>query len=102
MRAFAELTLHDGIVRGVDRPAASELILEVDARRNPWGPVGVFRVRFTGVREVFGLDTLLGDVWLYEEVHLALHGCFDYRVLFWRSDFRVIAQEVVFEEICGS
>jgi hypothetical protein len=94
MRDFSKVTLHDGVIKSSERPDASVLELVVDASRNPWGPRGVFRVRFTGVRMVEGTQTLVGDDWLYEEVHLHPQGRFDYRVLFWKSDFRVVADEV--------
>lgn len=99
MRAFAGNTLHDGVVLAVTRLTPSELLLEVDATRNPWGPVGVFRLLFVGVREVEGIEDLVGDDWLYEEVHLHPGAGFDYRVLFWKSDFRVVADEVEVEQL---
>lgn len=102
MQAFADATLHDGVVRAVDRPSPSEVVLDVDATRNPWGPVGVFRIRFMGVRLVEGIDDLVGDDWLYEEVHLHPDGGFDYRVLFWRSDFRVVADDVEVQPLAAS
>ena len=36
---------------------------------------------------------------LYEEVHLNPEAVFDYRVLFWHSDFRVVADEVAVEKL---
>jgi hypothetical protein len=99
MRAFAEKTFHDGVVSAVSQPSATELDLDIDASRNPWGPIGKFKIKFTGVREVEGIANLIGDDWLYEEVHLHPVGGFDYRVLFWRSDFRVVADEVEVEEL---
>jgi hypothetical protein len=101
MQAFAETTLHDGVVRAVNRPSPSELVLDIDATRNPWGPVGVFRIHFTGVRLVQGIGNLVGDDWLYEEVHLHPDGGFDYRVLFWRSDFRVVANDVEVQQLAA-
>jgi hypothetical protein len=95
MAALARATLHDGRVLAVRRPAPAELILDVDATTNPWGPAGVFRLRFTGVRRAAGAgDDLVGDDWLYEEAHLHPEARFDFRVLFWRHDFRVVADDV--------
>jgi len=99
MQRFSEETLHDGKVRTVDRRSPSELVLVVDARQNPWGPRGIFRIRFTGVRLVEGTDNLVGDDWLYEEVDLHPDGGFDYRVMFWRSDFRIVADDVDVREL---
>jgi hypothetical protein len=88
MRAFSEQTFHDGVVRSVVCPTPSALELVVDVTRNPWGLRGIFRILFTAVREVDGIQNLVGDHWLYEEVHLHDAGAFDYRVLFWKADFR--------------
>jgi hypothetical protein len=94
MREFLEQTLHDGVVRSVVRENPTVFEVVVDAIRNPWGRRGIFRLRFLGVREVDGIEKLLGDDWLYEEVHLHEGGKFEYRVLFWKSDFRIVADEV--------
>src|SRR5688572_3024001 len=59
MQALADTTLHDGVVRGVARPSSSQLVIELDATRNPWGPAGVFQIHFTGVRLVEGIDQLV-------------------------------------------
>jgi hypothetical protein len=99
MRSFSQNTLHDGIVLKAERPHPDELILEIDGTRNPWGPIGFFRLRFTGVKEVDGIDSLVGDDWLYAEVHLHPQAGFEYRVLFWRSDFRVVADEIQIESM---
>jgi hypothetical protein len=99
MRAFAETTLHDGVVRGVTRPESSVLVLDVDATHNPWGPRGIFRLTFTGVRAVEGIEQLVGDNWVYEEVHLDPEGGFDFRVLFDATDFRVVATEVEVQDV---
>jgi hypothetical protein len=101
MQAFADTTLHDGKVRAVSQPRPSELVLEIDATKNPWGPVGLFRVRFIGVHRVEGIDRLIGDDWLYEEVYLHPEGGFDYRVLFWRSDFRVVADDIEVQQLAA-
>ncbi len=82
MEIFAEKTFHDRrSSRRISRPTDSELVLDIDATGNPWGPIGVFRIKFRGVREFEGIGNLVGDEWLYEEVHLHPVGGFDYRVL---------------------
>ena len=61
MRAFSSETLGGGLVRSVARPNLSEFVLEVDATEFPRGLNGLFRITFTGVRNVQGADSLLGD-----------------------------------------
>ncbi len=94
MQLLAENSLHDGVVLGVKQLPDGRLRLETDATQNPWGPRGVFTLTFSGVREVEGLETIVGDWWLYEEAHLHPRAAFDFRVLFSQSQFRVVAEEV--------
>jgi len=42
---------------------------------------------------------MIGDDWLYEEVHLHPLGGFEYCVLLWHSEFRVVADDVIFEPL---
>jgi hypothetical protein len=98
-QAIADVTLHDGVIRAVEGPSDSELTITVDATRNPWGPTGLFRLSFAGVREAEGIGTLIGDDWLYEEVHLHPSARFEYRVLLWRSELRIAADEVTMSKI---
>ena len=102
MREFAKTSFHDGVVRAVSQPAPSTLVLDIDATHNSWGPRGVFRLTFTGVRAVEGIEQLVGQYWVYEEVHLHPEGGFDYRVLFYESDFRVVATEVEVQDMSPS
>src|SRR5262245_62025966 len=78
MRSFADVTLHDGVVQSAERPHPSRVELRVDASNCPWGPKGWYRVEFRGVREVEGLTEMIGDDWLYEEVHLHPLAGFEY------------------------
>jgi hypothetical protein len=50
---------------------------------------------FTGVEAVEGLGDIVGDWWLYDEVHMSDGSAFDYRVLMQDSEFRVVAKEVI-------
>lgn len=50
MQAFVDTTLHDGVVLEVGQYSPQELYLGIDATRNPWGPMGFFRLRFLGVK----------------------------------------------------
>jgi len=96
MKAFSEVTLHDGRVKSGTEVGPNTVELLVDATDNPWGPTGWYLVRFMGVKEVDNLPQIVGDEWLFEEVHLHAKAGFEYRVLLWRSEFRVVADEVIF------
>ena len=57
---------------------------------------------FQDVELVEGIENIVGDWWLYEEVHLAHSAGFDYRVLLAESEFRVVAKEVEFTHLQNS
>jgi hypothetical protein len=99
MRSFAEVTLHDAVVKSAYQPRPGCVELQMDATNSPWGPAGWYRIEFQGVREVQGLAEITGDDWLYEEVHLHPSGAFEYCVLLSRSQFRVVADDVIFEQM---
>ena len=96
MRKFSEVTLHDGVVRDV-KLADGVVRMKVDCTDCPWGPVGIFELTFRGVKEASGLDEIVGDLWLYEEVDLHPAAGFEYRVLFQDSETSIAADEVEFK-----
>ena len=106
MKDFMDITLHDGEITYVHRPASDTVALEVDGRHCPWGPRGLFTVTFRGVKVAEGLDECTGATWLYEEVHLHPEANFDYQVLLdkWNviRELRIVADEVEFEIIEAS
>ncbi len=102
MLTFSEVTLHDGVVESATQPCPDLVEIQVDATGNPWGPRGRFRIGFLGVKEVEGLPEIIGDIWLYEEVHLHPFAKFEYCILLERSEFRIAADEVIFESISNA
>lgn len=96
MRKFGKLTLHDGLILTATRTAKNSAVLEIDGNNCCWGPIGQFKLEFAGVRKVTGLSKIVGDWWLYEEVHLHRKAGFEYRVLLARSEFRIVADAVRF------
>jgi hypothetical protein len=93
MQKFSDMTFHDGVIKSAELATNGDLQLQIDASRNPWGPRGIFELRFAGVVTIEGLDAIIGDEWLYEEVYAHPAG-FDYRVLLFRSELRVVAASV--------
>lgn len=86
------VTLHDGRVVATRRDDDA-FVLEVDSTHNPWGPKGHLRLRYTGVAACEIQGDILGDGWLYEEIHLHEAG-FEHRILFDGSELRVAAAHV--------
>lgn len=101
-KILAGTTFHDGVVRDVSQSTGRTLELIVDASHNPWGPRGVFKTRFDGIRSVSDLAGLIGNVWLYEEIDVASEGAFEYRVLFDKSELLVVATSVTIEAITSA
>lgn len=92
-RYLAENTLHDGVIRAATR-SATEVILVVDAASNPWGPRGCYQITFRDVLSVSGLDSIVGDEWLYEEIDLHADAAFQFNVLLVFSELEVVADAV--------
>jgi hypothetical protein len=88
-RELCGLTLHDGVVRSVRRTRHKAVVV-VDATNNPWGPRGKFELLFTGVQTFAMRGRVMGDWWLYEEVHPSTAG-FALHVLLQRSSLIVAA-----------
>ena len=92
-RKLCDLTLHDGIVERIERPAQDTVRLIVNASNNPWGPRGRFDLQFLGVNPLTFREPAVRDCWLYEEMHLSDSG-FALHVLLHKSEMIVEASSV--------
>ena len=93
-QALGETTFHDSLVENISQPISSEVVVSLDASRNPWGPQGKIELVFHGVVRVSGLNDIVGDYWLYEEVDLDQEGSFRFNVLFEKSELEICANDV--------
>ena len=96
MRDFCDTTLHDGVVRAVERNGDSFRI-EIDAC-GCWGASGPVELVFRGVVSAAGIEEAIGDYWLYEEVHLSDNAGFEYHVLLEDTEMLIVASEIEFRE----
>ncbi|MBN1429459.1 MAG: DUF4085 family protein [Anaerolineae bacterium] len=92
-RDLAENTFHDGIIKELNELEPGSLQITIDASHNPWGPRGNFQLQFIGVSSLIVDGTVVGDWWLYEELHLLEHG-FALHVLLETSEIIVEAADV--------
>jgi len=99
MGELADNTLHDSVVLDVTRPTASTCAIQLDARQSTGRYRGLVRLTFLGVRAVTVTNVLVGDYWLYEEVHLHPSAAFEYAVLLFRSELSIVADDVEVVEI---
>lgn len=97
MQDFCEISLHDGIIDSFTR-TKHYLKIKINGC-GCCGPAGKLELIFYGVKSVKGLDNIINDWWLYEEVYLSKKGRFEYHVLLEKSEFMVVADEVKFIEI---
>ena len=101
MRKLCETSLHDGLIKAVSR-TGDELVLDIDGSECVWGPKGQFKLVFRGVRSAEGAEDIVGDWWLYEEVHLCEMSRFEYHVLLRESELVVAADDVELIKIAES
>jgi hypothetical protein len=99
MQEFCDTSLHDGVIESYGQPRSDVVELQIDARENPWGPVGFYRLVFTGVQWHTILENLVNEWWLYQEVHLHDEAGFEYRVLLTEGEFCVVADNVELQKI---
>ena len=99
LQDFCDTSLHDGVVTSASVTLDSMIWLEVDASNNPWGPSGKYRLTFTGVHSIDASDDIVGDCWLYEEIHQNDYAAFEYCIMFEGSDFRVVADQFQVTEL---
>ena len=97
---------HDAKVVSVSRPAKRELVIILDGAY--WGCAYDFindklldgsftRLDFFGVKKDWVPDTIVGDVWLNEEMTLSEIAAFDYQALLWKDEIRIQADDVHIE-----
>ena len=96
IRPICATKFHDAEVTGVDQSSSGSVRIVLDATSNPWGPRGIIQISFSGVAAFAQSGQVLGDTWLYHEVHLARCG-FELHVLLETSEFVIEAMSVVWE-----
>ena len=101
---MARLSFHDAKVKAVAAPVKNGVEIQLDGAaydllERTWSKPQPITLSFSGVKKVWVPDALVGDVWLYEEVHLSEMAAFDYQVLLHKDEIRVRADcvEPLFE-----
>lgn len=100
---LAYLSFHDARVLSVAQPTRRELVITLDGVY--WG-CGFDFIRdkmlggrfttlsFSDLKKAWVPQTIIGDDWLYEEMHLSDVAAFDYQALLWKDEIRIQADEV--------
>ena len=98
MQAFAYKSFHDGIVRAVVQPVGDRILYWILMFTNPGGVEASSRIKFLGVREIEGISNSTAIIGFTRKCTCSTAG-FEYQVLFSRSDFRVVADDVELEHL---
>lgn len=94
MRELRNYAFHDDIVLSLKKDSNNMINIELQR----------YSLKFINVREFETADDIIGDVWLFDEVHLSDIGNFDFQVLLYSPqgflilhEFRVIADDILIE-----
>lgn len=96
---LACLSFHDARVSSVVRPNKQTLTITLDQPgydvvRGGWLAARSTTLEFSGVKKEWVPQTIVGDVWLYEEINLSDLAAFDYQVLLWKDEIRIQADDI--------
>lgn len=102
---------HDGIIKSVSKDK-DRLIITIDGSTCPSFddlppkikdfrpcPKGLFQIIFSGLKSAKGINDIVNDEWLYDEVHLSESGKFEYHVLLEKSEIVIVANNIEINEI---
>ena len=93
-RVLADAGFHDGTIKEVKHLSKSELQIVVAGGGYGALDYGEYILSFTGVKKAWVPYTIVGDTWLYEEMHLSVDNTFDYQVLLVKDEIRIQATDV--------
>ena len=92
---FSRKSLHDAVVESISQ-SSGRIVLVLDARPCASGSYRGHRVclAFGGVRQSIRTRGLVGQWWLYQEVHLCSRAKFSLHLLFTKSELEIEADEL--------
>jgi len=99
-RLLSSLSFHDGKITAVKHISkkALEIVLETgpyDFLEKKWMEYGRYTLSFSGVKKAWVPYTIVGDIWLTEEMCLSEVAAFDYQVQLVKDEIRVQADDVL-------
>jgi hypothetical protein len=90
-RELARTVLHDARVRRIERPSKSVLVIVLSGG---YALAGETVLTFTGVKQAWVPDAIVGDEFLFYEISTSDLAAFDYQVLLVRDEIRIQADDV--------
>ena len=88
-----EDSMHDGIVADI-KVGGDTITVEIDGANFAWNTPSIYRLVFRGVREARGVEEVVDDAWLYEEIDVHPEARFELRVLFEKSELSIAADDL--------
>ena len=98
-RALSSLSFHDATIKEVKHLSKREVQILIegagyDILAQNTSEYGGYTLSFSGVRKAWVPYTIIGDTWLYEEMHLSDVGAFNYQILLAKDEIRIQADDV--------
>jgi Protein of unknown function (DUF4085) len=93
-RALAGVSFHDATIKAVKHLSKKEVEIVVEGGGYGNLDYGEYTLSFTGVKKAWVPYTVVGDTWLYEEMHLSADNAIDYQVLLVKDEIRIQAADV--------
>jgi hypothetical protein len=106
-RALSSLSFHDATIKALRHVSRKEVQIVIeggayDIVSEKMLEYGAYTLSFIGVRKAWVPNAIVGDTWLYEEMHLSDDGGFDYQVLLVGDEIRIQADDVRLTHISKS
>ena len=103
--ALSSISFHDAQIKAVTHfsKKAVEITIEgggYDFLRKEHLSYGDYTLLFSGVKKAWVPHTIVGNVWLYNEIHLSDVAAFDYQVLLDKDEIRIQADDIVMRVHC--
>ena len=93
-RALSNLSFHDAKIEEVKHLSRREVHILIEGGGYDTLDYGGYTLAFSGVRKAWVPYTVVGDTWLYDEMHLSDVAAFDYHVLLVKDEIRIRADDV--------
>ena len=101
-RELADMRFHDATIKEVRHVSRREIEIVIEAGPHSilspknWD-YGAYTLLFSGVKKAWVPYTIVGDIWLCEEISLSEIAAFDYQVLLYKDEIRIQADEVMID-----
>ena len=93
-RALSSADFHDASIKEVKHLSKKKVQIVIEGGGYDAFEYGEYTLLFSGVKKAWVPYTIVGDTWLYAEMHLSDRSAFDFEVLLVKDEIRIRADEV--------